>query len=114
MAEKKYQIPEDNPRTDLAAEPSVAYSMPAPDLQTLRQNIVDAVYQSQDERKLQSCYMILTGGQQQIEEDNPKIDGEKWAREVLIPTYLEVLEMERKGIDLPDAHELLQMDEIWQ
>lgn len=46
-------------------------------------------------------------------EDTPKIDGEKWAREVLIPTYLDVLEMERKGIKLPDAHDFLkEMEEL--
>lgn len=46
-------------------------------------------------------------------EDAPKIDGEKWAREVLLPTYLDVLDMERKGIRLPDAHDFLkEMEEL--
>lgn len=48
-----------------------------------------------------------------VVEETPKIDGEKWAREVLIPTYLDVLDMERKGIKLPDAHEFLkEMEEL--
>lgn len=46
-------------------------------------------------------------------EHTAKIDGERWAREVLLPAYLDVKEMERKGIDLPDAHDFLkEMEEL--
>lgn len=41
-------------------------------------------------------------------EDTPKIDGEKWAREVLIPIVQEVREATARGYRYPDAHDLLR------
>lgn len=41
-------------------------------------------------------------------EETQKADGEKWAREVLVPTYLDVLDKEKKGIELPDAYDFLR------
>lgn len=36
-------------------------------------------------------------------------EGEKLVRETLLPAYLDVLEADRKGIELPDASELLDL-----
>lgn len=39
-------------------------------------------------------------------EDTPKIDGEKWAREVLLPIVQEVREATARGYRYPDISEL--------
>lgn len=36
-------------------------------------------------------------------------EGENLLRETFLPAYKDVLEAERKGLDFPDAHDLLTM-----
>lgn len=122
MNNRRYTLPED--KDGMAAEPAVVCSPAAQDLQTLRHNIVDAVYQSHDTKKLQSCYVFLTQGARfldtettdDFEEEKPltRKEGEQLLRDTLVPALRDVKEAERRGESLPDAHELLYMDEIWQ
>lgn len=122
MDTQRYTLPED--KDGKVAEPAAACSPVAQDLQTLRHSIVDAVYQSYDAKKLQSCYIILTqNGRfpdaeaiESPEEERPltREEGEQLLRDTLVPALRDVKEAERRGERLPDAHELLYMDEIWQ
>lgn len=50
-----------------------------------------------------------------LSDSTQKIDGEQWAREVLLPIVQEVREATAKGYRYPDAHELfaeLEKDEV--
>lgn len=118
MAEKQYQIPEDKLHCGMAAEPAVATRRTTePDLQTLRHNIMDAVYQSQDTRKLYSCWEILTDSADTTPSEDTdewgnrilsKEEGEQLVRDTLLPAYRDVLEAEKRGERLPDISELFK------
>lgn len=123
MMEKRYHTPDDKAPADMAAEPTGAYSTTAQELQHLRHNIIDAVYASQDKHKLYSCWEILSDATNDATSDDidewgnrilAKEEGEQLLRDTLVPALRDVKETERCGDQLPDAHELLFMDDIWK
>lgn len=100
------------------SEPIVAYGTRYQELQTLRHRLTDAVYASSDVETLRSCLVLLTKQDASCVssvDDNEKDkvltreEGENLLRETLLPAYKDALEAERKGVDFPDAHDLLTM-----
>lgn len=118
MEEQRYSFMEDG--KGMAAEPSASYNMTAQEVQTLRHNVVDAVYASHDAVKLRHCLVFLTQNywpQEEREEDCNEVlsreQGEHLLRETLVPALRDVKQSLQRGELLPDAHELLYRDDIW-
>lgn len=122
MTEKRFEDSKEKQHCDKAAEPAVAYGIQLPDLQTLRHDIVDAVYRSQDKKVLYSCWELLTDSVDKTitaaDADDwenrvlSKEEGEQLVRETLLPAYRDVLEAEKRGERFPDISELFkELDE---
>lgn len=58
--------------------------------------------------KRQPAEKAHTGNSAKVHGPTERMDGKAWAREVLLPTYLEVREAAARGHGYPDVNELFE------